>query len=500
MNSSRTAAESRDVEARDAEVVGGKRPLVRTQSPGLWSLAATELWERFSFYGLQGILTFYLLYSVVDGGLGFSPGVAASVVGVYGGSVYLAQILGAWLGDRVLSPRNMVLCGAVVITAGHVVLAVLQGAFGLVAGLSLIVLGTGALKTNITTIVGMLASTDTTRRDVGFSYFYMAICIGAVLGPLLTGFTQTIAGFHLAFGLAAIGMVLALAQYVAAMRKLPAEAALVRNPINRAALGVPLLLVAGVITLLVVTIGTGLVEADDLSLATTIVVVAVAVVYFVVFLTSAKVTPAERVRVRGYLPIFVASALYFGFLFQKFSTIPIVITERVDLNVLGWSVPPTWITTASPLAAVLVTPVLARLWLRLGDRQPGPARKVALGLAQVGVAYSLLLVITSTTGKTVSPVFMVVVMVIAGSSEMLVGPIGLALVTRAAPSRFPTQFVALNFLTLASGSALGGLLGTYFVDVPETVYFSSVSAAALLLGLVTWLLARRVEPLVETRD
>ncbi|MER6523777.1 oligopeptide:H+ symporter [Streptomyces sp. NPDC001508] len=492
---SRTGTESGDVKLAD-----GANPSIRTQAPGLWSLAATELWERFSFYGLQGILTFYLLYSVADGGLDFGPGVAASVVGVYGGSVYLAQILGAWLGDRVLSPRNMVLYGAVVITAGHVALAVLSGSFGLVTGLSLIVLGTGALKTNITTILGMLASADRTRRDVGFSYFYMAICIGAVLGPLLTGLTQSIAGFHLAFGLAAIGMVLALAQYVGAMRKLPADAAIVRNPINPAALGVPLLLVAGVIALLVATIGTGLVAADELSLATTIVVVAVAVIYFTVFLTSAKVTPAERVRVRGYLPIFIASALYFGFLYQKFSTIPILITERVNLNVLGWSVPPPWITTASPLAAVLVTPVLARLWSRLGDRQPGPARKIALGLAQVGIAYTLLLLITITTGKTVSPVFMVVVMVIAGSSEMLVGPIGLALVTRAAPSRFRNQFVALNFLTLASGSALGGLLGTYFVDVPEAVYFSTVGAGAMLLGLVTWVLSRRVEPMVETQD
>lgn len=180
----------------------------RSLRRGLWSMAFTELWERYSFYGLQGILSFYLLYKVADGGLALDPAVASGIVGAYGGAVYLSQILGSWLGDRLVSPRNMVLYGAVVITAGHVVLAFAPGVTGLAAGLVCIVLGTGALKTNITSIVGFVLDQhpDERYRDAGFTYFYMAINIGAVVGPLTTGLAQNELGFHYGFGLAAIGM------------------------------------------------------------------------------------------------------------------------------------------------------------------------------------------------------------------------------------------------------------------------------------------------------
>src|SRR5690625_3148207 len=197
-----------------------------TQQPrGIASMAFTELWERFSFYGLQGILSFYLLYSLDQGGLDMGPAASAGIVGAYGGAVYLAQLIGAWIGDRLVSPKQMVLWGGIVITAGHIVLAVTPGLLGLAVGLSLIILGTGALKTNITSIVGFILEGHTdVRRDAGFTYFYMAINVGAVVGPLSTGFAQNAWGFHWGFGLAAVGMVGALIQYVASMHKLPSRA------------------------------------------------------------------------------------------------------------------------------------------------------------------------------------------------------------------------------------------------------------------------------------
>ncbi|WP_354191359.1 hypothetical protein [Arthrobacter sp. UYCu712] len=185
-----------------------------------------------------------------------------------------------------------------------------------------------------------------------------------------------------------------------------------------------------------------------------------AVAYFVTRLRSRIVSKDEKRRVMGFIPIFLASGIYFGFLFQKFTAISILITERIDLSMGSWTFPVAWITTVSPLAAVLITPFIARLWNRLGDRQPGPATKFAIGMTQIGCAYLFLLLISEATGDAFIPLALILLfMMMAGSSEVFIGPIGLSLATKIGPEKFKTQMVGLNFLTLALGSSLSGLLG-----------------------------------------
>ncbi|WP_327659207.1 MULTISPECIES: peptide MFS transporter [unclassified Streptomyces] len=458
----------------------------RSLRRGLWSMAFTELWERYSFYGLQGILSFYLLYKVADGGLALDPAVASGIVGAYGGAVYLSQILGSWLGDRLVSPRNMVLYGAVVITAGHVVLAFAPGVTGLAAGLVCIVLGTGALKTNITSIVGFVLDQhpDERYRDAGFTYFYMAINIGAVVGPLTTGLAQNELGFHYGFGLAAIGMAGALVQYLLSMKHLPARAHTVNNPLPAGRRPLAALVTVGFLAVVGGAVGAGLLRAENLSTVVTVAALVAAAVYFLTMTTSKAVSRDERRRVLGYLPLFLASGIYFGFLFQKFTAISILITERIDLHIGGWTFPVAWITTVSPLAAVLITPLIARLWTRLGDRQPGPVTKVAIGLTQIGCAYLFLLVLSEATGNAQIPLFLILVfMAAAGSSEVFVGPIGLSLATRIGPSTFRSQMVGLNFLTLALGSSLAGLLGQLFTAIDNASYFTITAVCGIGIGL-----------------
>ncbi|MFI5658270.1 peptide MFS transporter [Streptomyces sp. NPDC051684] len=453
---------------------------------GLWSMAFTELWERYSFYGLQGILSFYLLYKVADGGLALDPAVASGIVGAYGGAVYLSQILGSWLGDRLVSPRNMVLYGAVVITAGHVVLAFAPGLTGLAAGLVCIVLGTGALKTNITSIVGFVLDQhpDERYRDAGFTYFYMAINIGAVVGPLTTGLAQNELGFHYGFGLAAIGMAGALIQYLVSMKHLPARAHTVNNPLLAGRRPLAALVAVGFLAVVGGAVGAGLLRAENLSTVVTVAALVAAAVYFLTMTTSKAVGRDERRRVLGYLPLFLASGIYFGFLFQKFTAISILITERIDLHIGGWTFPVAWITTVSPLAAVLITPLIARLWTRLGERQPGPVTKVAIGLTQIGCAYLFLLVLSEATGNAEIPLFLILVfMAAAGSSEVFVGPIGLSLATRIGPATFRSQMVGLNFLTLALGSSLAGLLGQLFTAIDNASYFTITAVCGIGIGV-----------------
>ncbi|NSC25578.1 MFS transporter [Streptomyces albus subsp. chlorinus] len=456
----------------------------RTVPRRIWSMAFTELWERFSFYGLQGILSFYLLYSLGEGGLDLGPAASSGIVGAYGGAVYLAQLAGAWVGDRLLSPKYVVLWGGIVITCGHLALAALSGLTGLGVGLVLIILGTGALKTNITSIVGFMLDGHTdARRDAGFSYFYMAINIGAVAGPLSTGFAQNQWGFHYGFVLAAVGMFAALVQYGFSLKKLPERAGRVNNPLPKDRILAPLGYTVAAVAVIAVCSLSGLFRAENMSSVVTIAALVAAAGYFAVILSSAKVTDDEKRRVSAYLPLFLLSGVYFGFLFQKFTASSILITDRVDLEIGTWRFPSAWITAVSPLSAVLITPLVARLWGRLGERQPKPVAKFAIGLLQIGFAYFYLLAISTATGNATIPLLLILLfMVLAGSSEVYVGPIGLALATKIGPARLKAQMVGLNFLTLALGSSLSGLLGQLFAALPSAAYFAIVAGSAVVLG------------------
>ncbi|WP_083506692.1 peptide MFS transporter [Leucobacter sp. G161] len=466
----------------------GKAQLPR----GVWSMAFTELWERYSFYGLQGILSFYLLYSLAQGGLEIAPAAAAGIVGAYGGAVYLAQVIGAWFGDRLVAPKHMVLFGAFVILGGHLLLSVTQGLSGLGIGLVLIVIGTGALKTNITSIVGFLVEDrDQQERDVSFSYFYMAINIGAVLGPLTTGFVQNQFGFHWGFGLAAVGMAGALVQYLLSMKKLPQRASEINNPLPRNKYPMMIGIALAGVAVILIAIYAGLLRAENLSSTTTIIALLAAAAYFVTMAVSKSVTSDDRKRVLGFLPLFLFSGIYFGLLFQKFTAISILITERINLQIGDWTFPVAWITTVSPLAAVLITPLIAKLWRTLGSRQPSPGTKFGIGLVQIGCAYLFLLIISTVTGDAYIPLFLILLfMMMAGSSEVFVGPIGLSVATKIGPKAFKSQMVGLNFLTLALGSSLSGLLGQLFAAIESTNYFMIVSGTGLALGL-TLILARK---------
>ena len=210
--------------SRDTGFFGQPRPLA--------NLFGVEMWERFSFYGMQGILLIYLYYSAAEGGLGIDKATATGIVGAYGGTVYLATILGAWIADRVLGRERTLFYAASIVMLGHIALAVVPDVAGIAIGLPLIALGSGGVKANATSLVGALYAPEDERRDAGFSLFYMGINIGAFFGPLLTGWFQENKGFHYGFGLAAIGMFFGLVQYSIGRRRLPDATRVVPNPLE----------------------------------------------------------------------------------------------------------------------------------------------------------------------------------------------------------------------------------------------------------------------------
>jgi POT family proton-dependent oligopeptide transporter len=450
----------------------------------LGTLFGLEMWERFSFYGMQGILTIYLYYAATDGGLGLAEGTAASIVGAYGGLVYLSTIVGAWLADRVAGSEHVLFASAVLIMLGHVSLALLPGFVGLTVGLCCVALGSGGLKANATSLVGALYRPGDERRDAGFSLFYLGINLGAFVGPLLTGLAQQRLGFHYGFGLAAIGMAAGLTQYAFGRRNLSPDANVVPNPLPAARRPVVVAAAAGAVALAVALVWTGVITPANLSTVTVVVIAVAAVTYFVVILTSKRVDAVERGRVTSFIPMFLASFVFFALFQQQFTVVILYADQRLDRTLFGWEMPVPWVNSINPVFIILLAGAFAALWTRLGPRQPSSPVKFALGTTVMGLAFLAFLPWSGGTGNTTPLVALVAVLLLFTVAELMLSPIGLSLATKLAPEAFRTQMVALNFLSIALGTALAGTLAKYYDPDDEMPYFLAVGGTAVIFGML----------------
>ena len=450
----------------------------------LANLFGVEMWERFSFYGMQGILLIYLYYSVADGGLGIDKGVASGIVGAYGGGVYLAAILGAWLADRVIGPERTLFYSAVVVMAGHIALSLVPGLVGVGVGLVLIALGSGGLKANATALVGALYDEHDERRDAGFSIFYMGINLGALFGPLLTGLLQQEWGFHFGFGLAAIGMALGLVQYTLGRKNLPEETHHVPNPLAPGAGSRYAAMAVLAIAVVVILSMTGVITLDRLATIVAWVSGLAAAAYFAVILSSRDVTAVERRRVYAFIPLFVASAVFWSLYQQQFTVVTIYSDERLNRSLLGWEMPVSWVQSINPVFIIVLAGVFAAMWTKLGDRQPSSPMKFALGTISIGVSFLPFIPMAGGAANSAPLLGLVGVLLFFTISELLLSPVGLSLSTKLAPARFRTQMVALFFLSVALGSAMSGLLTGYYDPSDEVPYFAVLGAAAIVVGLV----------------
>ncbi len=436
-----------------------------------------EMWERFSFYGMQGILLIYLYYSATEGGLGLPEAEAAGIVGAYGGAVYLSTILGAWIADRLLGAERVLFFSAIVIVAGHLALALLPGFIGVGVGLVLVAIGSGGLKATATSVVGTLYSADDTRRDGGFSLFYLGINLGAFLGPLLTGLLQSTVGFHWGFGLAAVGMIAGLVQYSFGRRGLPEEARKVSNPLPRR--GYPLVggIAAGAVVVIVALVLIGVIRADNLALVVIITVIAATIAYFAVILGSRKVTSQERSRVWAFVPLFLTSVAFWSLYQQQFTVLTVYSDKRLNRDLFGWEMPVSWVQSINPVFIIVLSGVFAWLWTRLGTRQPSTPVKFGLGAIVMGGAFLLFLPFAGG-GENSTPMLAIIGILFAFTvAELLLSPVGLSVTTKLAPQAFHTQMVALFFLSVSLGTALAGQLATFYDPTNEVPYF-------LILGLI----------------
>ncbi|PPF80041.1 MFS transporter [Subtercola sp. Z020] len=467
--------------------VADKEPEAKTffgQPRQLAHLFGVEMWERFSFYGMQGILLLYLFYSADQGGLGLPKDTAAGIVGAYGGAVYLSTILGAWVADRILGSERVLFFSAVLIMIGHIALALLPGGLGVAVGLVTIAIGSGGLKANATSIVGTLYSADDPRRDGGFSLFYLGINLGAFVGPLLTGLAQTTLGFHYGFGLAAIGMAAGLIQYSIGRRHLPKEASVVPNRLPSDRRTRFIVIAVAAVVVIALAVATGILNLTNLALVVIGLTVVATIAYFSIILGSRRITKTERSRVFAFIPLFIASVAFWSLYQQQFTVVTIYADGQLNRDLFGWQMPVSWVQSINPIFVIILSGVFAAIWTKLGSRQPLTPLKFAGGTVVMGVAFLLFLPFANGAAGTTPLLALVGILFVFTVAELLISPVGLSISTKLAPEIFRTQMVALFFLSVALGTAISGQLAALYDPANQVPYFGVLGAIAIVVGLL----------------
>jgi POT family proton-dependent oligopeptide transporter len=415
--------------------------------PGLSTLFFTEMWERFSYYGMRGFLILYMTKA-----LGFTDQHAGGVYGNYVGSVWLTPILGGLIADRWLGQYRSVFIGGSIIALGHFTLAFHAMPF-FYAGLTLIVIGTGLLKPNVSTMVGALYERGDDRRDAGFSIFYMGINLGAFFGPLIAGKLAEGVDWHLGFACAGVGMLFGLTQYVVGRRRLqPAIERLAARPrLAGAAVG----------------------DAPGLS-------------------------AEDWRRIGAVFVLFVFASLFWGAYEQAGSTLNLFADRYVRLELLGVRLYASWFVSIQAGFVILLSPAFAWLWVKLGPRQPSSPAKFALALMFVGLAFVLLMPAgaLAQSGLKVSPLWLVGAYFIQELGELCLSPVGLSLVTKLSPVRLVGLLMGVFFLSNAVGNKLAGWSAGFISTVPLPTLFGVTAGVSLAAAVIMFLLIRPVRGLM----
>ncbi len=470
---------------------------------GLATLFFTEMWERFSYYGMRALLILFMTAAVAEGGLGFDTAKAGAIYGLYTGFVYLMALPGGWVADRLIGTRRAVLVGGIVIAAGHFSMAI-ESLTTFYLGLGLIVIGTGLLKPNISAMVGDLYPEGGARRDAGFSIFYMGINIGAFAAPLLVGFLGEQVDWHLGFGAAGVGMVLGLIQYVLGGRHLGTAGhyvgdAAVRSTSQRQ-LGIGLLALAVLVALMFGLSRAGLFELTAMTLANLagVFIAGIAVVYFVVIFSVGGLDPTEKKRIGVVFILFVFSAVFWSGFEQAGSSLNLVAERLTNRTVFGWEAPASWLQAVNPLWIISLAPVFAWLWVALGKREPSSPMKFALGLILLGAGFAVMIAATTlaATGTQVSPMWLVLTYFLHTCGELCLSPVGLSTVTKLAPQRYVGQMMGIWFMSISLGNLMAGQVAGMFETLPLPQLFGAVTATTAGAGIVLLLLVRPIRKLM----
>lgn len=428
---------------------------------GLVNLFCTEMWERFSYYGMRAILILYMVAAVSDGGLGMTNAEAGNIYGLYTTCVYLSALPGGLLGDRVFGARRAVLIGGIIIAIGHFTIA-FPSIQTFYLGMVLIVLGTGLLKPNISTMVGSLYKPDDTRRDAGFSIFYMGVNIGAMMAPLVCGYLAqgnefklwlTTIGmsphvsWHWGFGAAGVGMVFGLLFYVL-QGKMLGDAGL--------------------------KVAAKKVDSQNENTSSES--------------KPEKLTKEEISRIGAIAVLFVFNILFWAIYEQGGSSLNLFADKCTNCSVFGWQFPSSWLQTFQASFVIMFAPLFSLLWIKLADKQPTAPAKFSIGLLLLGIGISLMVPASILAANgLVSPFWLIGLYLFEVLGELCLSPVGLSTVTKLAPARFVALTMGAWYTSISIGNFVAGKLSGFFdeknVDGMTTL-FASMGGAAIVASII----------------
>jgi proton-dependent oligopeptide transporter, POT family len=439
---------------------------------GLKTLFFTEMWERFSYYGMRAILVLFMVDQIERGGLGLTDETATAIYGIYTAAVYLVALPGGWMADRLLGAQRAVWFGGIVIMCGHFVLAI-PGVVPFFAGLILVVLGTGLLKPAISAIVGELYAPGDARRDSGFTIFYMGINIGAAIGPLVCGWLAQ-ENWHYGFAAAGVGMLAGLIQFHLTRGDLGSaglapEHGFTDPSSRRRIWSVVLLSLAAVAAVLLAASG-GLIELDAVRIArgSAYAIVAITVLYFGYIFLAGGLTPVERNRMIVIVVLVLAAAMFWAGFEQAGSSLNLF-AERYTVREFGaFEIPAPWFQSANPIFIILLAPLYSMLWISLARRhlEPSTPAKFALGLIILGLGFAIMIGAAAfvSAGHQVLPTWLITTYLLHTMGELALSPVGLSSITKLAPRRYVGQMMGMWFIAASLGSIIAGLIAGQFRD------------------------------------
>ncbi|WP_326697875.1 oligopeptide:H+ symporter [Streptomyces sp. NBC_01754] len=478
---------------------------------GLATLFMTEMWERFSFYGMRALLVVYLLSGGPDakdgslgGGLGMSLATTTAIYSVYLSMVYLLAMPGGWLGDRVWGPRKTVAIAAVTIMAGHLVLA-LPGQATFFVGLALVALGSGLLKANISTMVGHLYDgPNDPRRDGGFTIFYMGINVGAFFAPLIIGTVGQTVNWHLGFALAAVGMALGLIIFLLGTRNLSPQSSLVPKPLAAEERASWMRKGLGWLAVAVVFYGvvgvTGHFTLNWAMIPLTVIGLVIPAGVLIRIKRDKELTAGEQSKMTGYIWFFVAAAVFWMIYDQGGSTVQAFGETKASGSLLGFEFPSSWYQSLNPVFVMALAPVFAWIWLWLNRKgsEPSTVAKFSAGLFFVGVSFFFFLMplAMSSEGTLVSPMWLVGIYLIQTVGELCISPVGLSVTTKMAPAKYASQMMGVWFLAVTAGDSVTSLLSNpavFGVNLNGTSAVAVEATLAVIAGLAVYMYRKKVK-------
>jgi POT family proton-dependent oligopeptide transporter len=487
---------------------------------GLATLFFTEMWERFSYYGMRALLKLFMPAAIIMGGFGMTQEESSTVYAIYTSMVYLVAIPGGWLADNFLGQRRSLMYGGIIIMIGHILLA-LHGYAPFFAGLGCVIIGTGFLKPNISTIVGQLYSASDVRRDAGFSIFYMGINLGAFLSPLACGWLAQSESFkvylkawgfdpagswHWGFAAAAVGMAIGLVTYLFTQKHLGNAGMEPVKPATpeKAAQNITILKIGIVsfIALIVGLIAVGLTwpKQTDLIFGTFLLIVTVA--FFAQLFLASQWTPGERSRLIVITVLFSAAVVFWGVFEQAGSTLTTFADKSTNNQIFGYTFPSSWWQSVNAIMIIVFSSFFAWLWTSLGDKNPSYPAKFGIALLLVGLSQFYLIpgAVLAAGGAKVGVQWLFGVYLLQTLGELCLSPVGLSSMTKLAPQKILSMIMGVWFLGASVGNFLAGKTSGFYEKLALPTLFTLVGVSAVAMALVMFALIKPVKRMLAVAE